>query len=117
MAEHEEISDLELEEIKRRKLMELQRRMEMEEERRKRMQVEAQKQEILRRILTPKARERLANVKLVKPELAELVENQLILLAQSGRITSPLSDEELKEILEELAARTRRDFNIRIKEK
>ncbi len=109
--------DEELEEIRRKKLMELQRRMLEEERRKKEMAAEAQKQELLRRILTPKARDRLANVRLVRPELANIVENQLILLAQSGRIRIPVTDEELKGVLEELSYRLRRDYNIRIKEK
>ncbi len=109
--------DAELEELKRRKLMELQRRMLEEEQRRKQLEAEAQKQELLRRILTPKARDRLANVRLVRPDLAELVESQLIMLAQTGRIRIPLEDEELKEILTELASRTHKEFNIRIREK
>lgn len=113
----EPIEDLELEEIRRRKMLELQRRLKEEEEKRRRMVIEAQKQAILRAILTPEARERLANVKLVRPEIAEFVENQLIALAQSGRISSPITDEELKEILAEITSRSRREFRIRFKEK
>ncbi len=113
----DEYVDPELEEIKRRKLLEMQQRMQAEEEKRRMMEAEALKRELLRKILTPKARERLANVKLVRPELAELVENQLIALAQSGRLPIPVDDDQLKEILAELASRTRRDFNIRVREK
>lgn len=117
MGESDELYDAELEEIKRRKLLELQRRLELEEERRRKLEAEAQKREILRRILTPKARERLNNVRLVRPELAEFVENQLIALAQTGRIEVPIDDDILRELLAELSARLHRDFNIRIKEK
>ena len=113
----EEYLDPELEEIKRRKLLELQQRMQAEEEKKRMMEAEARKRELLRKILTPKARERLANVKLVRPDLAELVENQLIALAQAGRIPVPLDDDQLKEILAELASRTHRDYNIRVREK
>ncbi len=110
--------DEELEEIKRRKLLELQRRLEEERRRQEQARIlEAKKQEILRRILTPEARQRLANVKLVRPELAEALENQLIMLAQSGRIKIPITDEELKAILAEIAEHTRRDVRIRIMEK
>lgn len=115
---YEDVYDEELEEIKRRKLLELQRRL--EEERRReilRQQREMQKQAILRRILTPKARERLSNVKLVRPELANLIEEQLIALAQSGRIRIPITDDVLKSILEEIASQTHREFRIRIREK
>ena len=115
---YEEITDEELEEIRRRKLLELQARL--EEERRKRellRQRELQKQVILRRILTPEARERLNNVKLVKPELAMALEEQLIALAQAGRISIPVTDEMLKSILAEIASQTTREFRIRIREK
>ncbi len=117
MSEPNELYDEELEAIKRRKLLELQRRLEMEEERRRRMEAEARKREMIRRILTPKARERLDNVRLVRPELAEFVENQLIALAQAGRIEAPIDDDMLKELLVELSARLHRDFKIRIREK
>lgn len=109
--------DAELEMIKQRKLLELQRRLEEEQRRREQLAAEARKREILRTILTPKARERLSNLKLVRPELASLVEDQLIALAQSGRVSIPISDEVVKELLAELYSRTRRDYRIRIKEK
>ena len=105
--------DKELEELRRRRLLELQRRL-LEQERaaEERMRVEAQKQAILRRILTPAARQRLANLKLVKPEFAEHVELQLIQAAQTGRLPIPLTDEQLKRILLHLQS-GRRDIRIR----
>jgi len=109
--------DEELAEIQQRKLLELQRRMSMEEEKRKRAELEAQKQEILRKILTPEARNRLNNVKLVRPEIAQLIEEQLIMLAQSGRIVEPLTDEQLREILQDIYSRSRKEYNIKIREK
>ncbi|RLG75491.1 MAG: DNA-binding protein [Thermoprotei archaeon] len=113
-----DVGEEELEEIKRRKLLEMQRRL-LEEERRRRLEreIEARKQAILRRILTPKALERLYNVKLIRPDIATYVEDQLIALAQAGRIRTPIDDETLKAILAEIHARTRREFKIRIKEK
>lgn len=115
---YNEVSDEELEEIRRRKLLELQARLEEERKRRELLQRrEAQKQAILRRILTPKARERLNNVKLVKPELAMALEEQLIALAQSGKIEVPVTDETLKAILAEIASQTTREFRFRIREK
>ena len=113
-----DISDEELEEIKRRKLLEYQRRLAEEERRRQlEMELEARKRALLRRILTPKALERLYNVKLIRPDLASYVEDQLIALAQSGRISLPIDDDALKRILVEIYSQTRRDFKIRIKEK
>ncbi len=113
----EEPYDEELELIRQRKLLELQRRLEEQRRREEQLKAEAKKNEILRAILEPKARERLANLKLVRPELASVVENQLIALAQSGRIPVPISDEIVKELLAELYSRTHRDIRIRIREK
>jgi len=103
----------ELEEIRRRKLLELQQRL-AEEQRRAQaqQQLELQKQAILRRILTPKARQRLTNIKMVRPEFAAQLELQLIQLAQQGRLPMPLNDEQLKNILVQLQAQ-KRDIKIR----
>ncbi|WP_052833677.1 DNA-binding protein [Staphylothermus hellenicus] len=100
--------DAELEEIKKRKLLELQRKM--EEEKQRRIQIEA----ILRRILTPEARSRLANLRLVKPELANIVEQQLITLAQSGRVPVPITDDFLKKLLAQIYEQTHHETHIRI---
>jgi programmed cell death protein 5 len=113
-----EVVDEELEMIKRRKMAELARRAEQERARREREAAEeALRQELLRRILTPEARERLANLRLVRPELVKSLEDQLIALAQSGRIKIPITDEELKTILQNLFERTRREIRINIREK
>ncbi|MDT7888476.1 MAG: DNA-binding protein [Desulfurococcales archaeon] len=113
-----EVVDEELEMIKRRKMAELARRAEQERARREREAAEeAVRQELLRRILTPEARERLANLRLVRPELVKSLEDQLIVLAQSGRIKIPITDEELKTILQNLFEKTRRDIRINIREK
>lgn len=105
--------DDELEEIKRRKLAEYQRRLEAEREAAARKaEEEAVRQELLRRILTPEARARLTNLKLVKPELVETLELQLIQLAQSGRIRLPIDDDALKQILAQLSS-TRRDIRVK----
>ncbi|MBS7251124.1 MAG: DNA-binding protein [Candidatus Freyarchaeota archaeon] len=73
---------------------------------------ETQKQAVLRQILTPEARSRLTNLKIVKPDFADQIELQLIQLAQAGRITSPLTDEQLKNILRQLQER-RRDIKVK----
>lgn len=99
-----EVYDDELEELKRKKLLELQRRA-MEAKRRE--EEEAQKQAILRRILTPRARSRLMNLKMVRPQFAAQLELQLIQLAQAGRLPIPLTDEQLKAILLKLEGRRR----------
>lgn len=107
--------DAELEALRRKRLLELQRRL-LEEQRRIEMeqQIEMARRAALRQILTPKARARLTNLKMVKPELATRVENYLIQLAQAGKIQIPVTDAQLKRLLAALAA-TKRDITIRRK--
>lgn len=107
------MSEKELEELRKRKLLELQRRMAQEQQRiQMEQQIEVQKQAALRTILTSKARQRLTNLKMVKPEFAEQLELQLIMLAQQGKVNIPVTDEQLKDILMRLQSR-RRDIKIR----
>lgn len=97
------MSEDELEEIRRRRMLEIQRQIaEAQRQEEIRREVEAQKQATLRQILTPEARERLANLKMVKPAFAEQLEIQLIQLAQSGRVKLPITDDMLKKILLQL---------------
>ena len=102
------MSDEELEELRKRKLSALQRRMTDEDKNAQAdRQMEAQKQTLLRSILTPEARQRLANLKMVRPEFIEQLELQLIQLAQQGKVQIPLGDEQLKKILIQLQGRKR----------
>ena len=114
------MDDDELEAIKKRKLLELQQRLYAEKNKElEHLEYERKKEELLRRLLSPEARSRLTNIKMVKPQLAEQIENQLIALAQTGQlakagIRTPLSDEQLKDILKKLQSK-KRDINIRFK--
>lgn len=102
--------DSELEEIRRRKLMDLQRVQQdayQEEASNQQAEVDAQKKGLLRKILTPEARERMANLRLARPDIADSVEQQLIMLAQSGRIREMVTDETLKQILERIVPQKR----------
>ena len=102
----------ELEQIKQRRMADMRRRM-AEEERTEqvRQEVEARKQNLLRAILSPEARSRLNNLKMVRPDFADQLELQLIQLAQQGKLPVPLSDDNLKRILIELQDR-KRDIKI-----
>lgn len=62
-------------------------------------EVSALKENALKTLLTAEARLRLNNVRLVKPDLAALVENYLLGLASQGRLNSQISDDQLKQIL------------------
>ena len=71
----------------------------------------AQKEQILKQILSSDARSRLHNIKMVKPELADLVEQYLIEMATQGKIPGQLSDDQLKQILLSIQ-QPKRDFKI-----
>lgn len=106
------MDDSELEALRRKKMAELQQNSQQQaaaEERAK--QVEVQKQAILRQIMTPEARDRLNNVKIANPELANGVEMQLIQLAQSGRLHDMITDDMLRNILRQVSPQ-RREINI-----
>ncbi|MEM2102235.1 MAG: DNA-binding protein [Candidatus Bathyarchaeia archaeon] len=110
MSEDEELDDL-----RKRRMLELQKRLAEEQQRAQvAQQIELQKQALLRQILTPEARQRMNNLKMVKPEFAAQLELQLIQLAQAGRLNIPLTDEQLKELLLRLQS-TKRDIKIRRK--
>lgn len=101
------MSDEELEELRRRRLSALQRQAGDEQQEAQAQQLEVQKQALLRSILSPEARQRLTNLKMVRPEFTEQLELQLIQLAQQGKIQIPLSDGRLRQILGQLQSRKR----------
>ncbi len=70
-------------------------------------EAEARKDAILRQILTPEARSRLANVKMVKPQFAQQIEMQLIQLAGSGKLKGQVTDEQLRMLLQQIQGRER----------
>ena len=80
---------------------------EVEDQRKYQEAERARRQQILRQILGPDARERLANVRLVRPDLAENVENQLIQLASMGRINRLINDADVRDILGKLTEKRR----------
>jgi programmed cell death protein 5 len=82
-----------------------------EEARQKEAEAAAMRQRVLLALLDTEARQRLMNVRLVKPELAAAVENYLINAASTGRLNRPLSDDELKQLLLRIQ-QPKRDFKI-----
>lgn len=82
-----------------------------DEEAKRREAEAAMRQRVLQVVLDPQARQRLMNIRLVKPDLAAAVENYLINAASSGRINRPLIDEELKQLLIRIQ-QPKKDFKI-----
>jgi len=100
-----------LEAIRRRRLEELQRQQTQVDERDQMAELEAQKQSVMRQILTPEARERLNRLKMTKQGLVEQIESQLIALSQSGRVQGMIDDAQLKKLLSK-AIPKKRDIQI-----
>ena len=104
-----------LEALRKKRLAALQQQQmlsqeELEEERQQ--EFEQQKKMVLRAILTDDARERLGRIKAARPEMAENLENQLIMLAQQGRLKNKINDEQLRELLSKILPK-KRDITIR----
>ena len=72
-------------------------------------QLKAQKEMMLKQVLSSDARLRLNNVRMVKPELADLVENYILNLSVQGKIPGQISDDQLKQILSS-SQQPKRDF-------
>ena len=108
-------SDEELQRLRERRLMELQsQQRQAEDVQRARQEAEAQKEALMRRILTPEARQRLTNIKMVRPDYAEQLELQLIQVAQSGRVKLPIDDDMLKRLLLQIQSQqNQREIRIR----
>ncbi len=77
-------------------------------------QTRAAREQMLRVIFTSEARDRLNNLRMVKPDLAVSVENQIFQLASSGRLRHQINDEELKQMLGQLQ-RPKKEFRINYK--
>lgn len=107
--------DDELAELRRRKMEQMQRQamgqQAMEDEAARQQQIDAQVRAALMEILEPEARERLNTIKLTRPEFAKAVEQQLVMLAQSGRVRQRITDEQLKTLLSQLTP-SKKEFRI-----
>jgi programmed cell death protein 5 len=107
----------EIEEIKRRRLQQMMASQQDQilrqgQEEALKKEYEVKKREVLRKIMTPEARERLNNIKVAKSEFAGAIEEQLIALASNGRLKSMITDEQLKAILSQIQPK-KRDIKIR----
>ncbi len=106
----------ELENIRRRKLEELKQQAAQQQyaEHQQKDYVN-KKYQVMRQILSQEGRQRLENIRIVKPQFAEQIELQLIQLFQSGKLrgATPLPDKEFKKILEKITAGSKKEFNIK----
>jgi programmed cell death protein 5 len=54
---------------------------------------------MLRMLLTSEARERLTNIRMVKPDISKIIEDNIIRLASTGKLSPPITDEYIKQLL------------------
>jgi len=73
---------------------------------------DAMREQMLKVLLTTEARERLANIRIVKPDIARSIENQIIQLASSGKIQKTITDDQIKEFLSSFQ-KPQKDFKIK----
>jgi len=74
---------------------------------------ELRKEMIVRQFLTREARERLANLALVNPELVKRVKDLILSLALSNRINEPITDSQLKKLLYEIQRKMKKEYRFR----
>ncbi|VVB99817.1 DNA-binding protein [uncultured archaeon] len=79
------------------------------------MQLDAKKRELLRKMLTPSAYERMSNVRISAPELYEKVVSSLAYIAQSGKKMAVIDDEQLRGLLVKMTEKRETKIEFRSK--
>jgi programmed cell death protein 5 len=74
-------------------------------------QLEATKKLIFLKMLSEKARSRLSNIRLARPEFAKQIELLLLQLIQTGQIKEKISDHQLINIIKKIKG-PRREYRI-----
>ncbi len=108
----------ELDELRQKRLRQLQAMQQQGQQQGVAQQLQAQQMEeqinqIMHQIMTPEARERLANIRMARPEFSRQVEILLIQLYQGGRLKQ-LTDEQFKALLAKISG-TKREPKISMK--
>jgi len=107
----------ELDNIRKRKLAELRQQAAQQQiSEAQQKEFENKKYLLMRKILSQEGRQRLENIRMVKPQFAEQIELELIQLFQSGQLrgATPLPDNAFKKLLEQISSiGKKKEFNIK----
>ncbi|QQR92726.1 MAG: DNA-binding protein [Candidatus Iainarchaeum archaeon] len=101
-----------IEDIRARKLEEMKSRMaSQQEEADSQAKMEQQLSALLNNILTPEAKARLSNVKLVNYEKYLQVAQGIIMMARQGKLPGKINEDQLKALLAQVTP-PKKEFNI-----
>lgn len=100
------MEDAELEAIRQRQLAELQQAAAQQDVAAQReAEGRAQLHQLLRQAMTAAARERLGRIRTARPQLAQALEQQIVHLAQEGRLPQPMDDDTFQQLLARITPR------------
>jgi programmed cell death protein 5 len=108
------MEDRELEELRQRRLQEMQAQAEQQlAQEQELIAHKAQVQGALRQLMSAEAKERLAQVRIARPGVAAAVEQQVLALAGDGKLTGPIDDATLQQMLAHLSRKRETKVEIR----
>ncbi len=108
------MKDRELEELRQRRLQEMQAQAEQQlAQEQELIAHKAQVQGALRQLMSAEAKERLAQVRIARPGVAAAVEQQVLALAGDGKLTGPIDDATLQQMLAHLSRKRETKVEIR----
>ena len=108
------MKDRELEELRQRQLQEMQAQAEKQlAQEQELIAHKAQVQGALRQLMSAEAKERLAQVRIARPGVAAAVEQQVLALAGDGKLTGPIDDATLQQMLAHLSRKRETKVEIR----
>ncbi len=108
------MEDRELEELRQRRLQEMQAQAEQQlAQEQELIAHKAQVQGALRQLMSAEAKERLAQVRIARPGVAAAVEQQVLAMAGDGKLTGPIDDATLQQMLAHLSRKRETKVEIR----
>lgn len=85
------------------------------EQKMRQLQADAQRKELLKKMLDDRGYDRMMNVRLANPELYEKVVQSLAYVAQSGKQSAKISEEQLYRLLQKMTQERKTSIEFRRK--